>query len=113
MKAKSRRQHDSIVIPEGFFFEPYEPAATPIVSPSTGDTLQYVKMCLSEDANVTFRDSRGNLVTAFPLAKGERSFLVSQIITVSAGTVAIIHDGVRKESDEDFTGPVYDPRIKG
>ena len=94
MKSTNLKRHrDALFIPEGQYFEVYTPAAGKIISPSLDKVLKYAKFCLSEDANVTFKDARGNSVAAFPLAKGEHSFLVTEISVVSAGSVAIIHDG--------------------
>jgi len=88
-----KRNRDALFIPEGQYFELYSPAAGKIISPVLDKALKYAKFCLSEDANVTFKDARGNAVSAFPLSKGEHSFLVTEISVVSAGTIAIIHDG--------------------
>mgnify|MGYP007106206461 CR=1 FL=1 len=103
----SKRKHDGLTIPEGFFFEVYTPAAGPIVSPGLGIALEYAKVQLSADANLTFVNLAGQTVTAFPLAKGSHPFLVREIIAVSTGSVAILHDGVPKTTTKDFTGPIY------
>lgn len=89
------REKDELSIPEGFYFEPYTPTAGRIVSPSMGVPIEFAKMYLSEDADVTFKDYAGNLVTDFPLSKGGHSFLVREIISVSTGTVAIVHNGTK------------------
>ena len=100
-----RRQHDSLVIPEGFFQEPYTPASGRITSPSLNKRLQYCKFALSEDANVTWKDSYGNEITEFPLSKGPQPFIVSEISAVSAGSVIIIHDGLEYITDRSMTAP--------
>lgn len=108
MKARNRkRQHDGLFIPEGYFAELYTPTVGPVVSPSSGDTLEFVKMILSEDANVTFRNCAGVIVSAFPLAKGPVPFLVKEIHTISAGTVLIVHDGVKASTTQEMNTPIY------
>lgn len=108
MKARaSKRQHDKFFIPEGYFAEPYEPVAGPVVSPSSGDELEFVKIILSEDANVTFRNCAGVVVDAFPLAKGAVPFLVKEVHSVSAGDVLIVHDGVRTTTAQELNTPIY------
>lgn len=88
------REHDKLFIPEGFYQEPYTPVAGRILSPSLNKRLQYCKFMLSADATVTWKDYAGNTVTSYPLKAGIQPFLVSEIISVSAGTVLIIHDGI-------------------
>lgn len=89
-----KREHDALFVPEGFFTEPYTPAVGRVTSPSLGKKIQYCKMILSADANVTYRDYAGNLVSAFPFKAGPQPFLVSEISVVSTGSVLIVHDGV-------------------
>ncbi len=95
-----RRSPEGLIIPEGFFFEVYAPKAGRIYSTVLNKFLRYAKICLSADADVTFKDVRGNQVNAFSLSKGEHSFLVTEIIAVSTGTIAIIHDGITAEGFE-------------
>ena len=90
---KIQRDIDQIHVPEGYYFEAYTPATGRISSTSLGKKLQYAKMYLSQDANVTFRDYAGNAVVAFPLKAGAQPFLVTEVSVVSAGSVALIHDG--------------------
>lgn len=94
------REHDKLFIPEGFYQEAYTPAAGRITSTALGGKkLQYCKFMLSADATVTWKDHAGNQVTAFALKAGYQPFLVSEIISVSAGTVLIIHDGIVATTD--------------
>ncbi len=95
-----RRSPEGLIIPEGFYFEVYVPKAGRIYSTVVNKFLKYAKICLSADADVTFKDVRGNQINAFSLSKGEHSFLVTEIITVSAGSVAVIHDGIIAEGYE-------------
>ncbi len=95
-----RRTPEGLIIPEGFFFEVYVPKAGRIYSTVLNKYLKYAKMCLSSDADVTFKDVYGNQTNAFSLSKGEHSFLITEIITVSTGSVAIIHDGISAEGFE-------------
>lgn len=98
---KLNREYDAIQVGEGFFQEPYTPTAGRITSAAHGGKkLQWAKMLLSADANVTWRDYAGNLVTAFALTKGLQDFLVSEIITVSTGSVLIVHNGLLWTADE-------------
>lgn len=87
----------TIYIPEGRYQEPYTPAAGRITSTAlSGVTLKYAKFMVSEDSNVTWKDLNGNTVTAFPCKGGiPYPFLVSVISASSAGTVLIIHDGIK------------------
>lgn len=87
------RQRNALIIPEGFYQEPYTPIVGRIVSPVLNKKLKYAKMILSADADVTFRDAMGNAVSTFALSKGPQPFLVSEISAVSAGSVLIVHDG--------------------
>jgi hypothetical protein len=90
----NQRDQDALKVPEGRYFEPYTPAVGRISSTSLGGKkLQYAKMYLSADANVTFRDEAGNAIVAFPLLKGPQPFLVTEVSVVSAGSVALMHDG--------------------
>lgn len=101
MKSQTpNRQHDSLIVPEGFYVETYTPAAGKIKSPLLNKYLKYAKIILSEDANVTFKSTYGNSISAFPLAKGSHPFLVSEVSVVSAGTVLIIHDGILDDGVE-------------
>lgn len=94
------RDHDEVKIPNGKFFEAYTVTPGRITSPSlkandgTARRLQYARVQLTADANLTFKDWAGNQVTALPLKGGvEYHFLVTEITVVSAGAVYIIHDG--------------------
>lgn len=111
MKSKNpTRDQDQLIIPEGYYVEPYTPATGQIVSSALSKKLKYAKMVLSEDANVTFKSAKGNQVTAFPLSKGPQSFLVSEISVVSAGSVLIVHDGIIDTGDDNsdnFTSSIY------
>ena len=102
MKSKHPvRDHDEVKIPNGLFVEPYSVVAGQVTSPTllmpdgtTKRKLRYVRILLTQAANVTFKDGKGNQVTALPLlASVEYRFLVTEITVVSAGAVYIIHDG--------------------
>lgn len=108
MKARARkRQHDKFFIPEGYFAEPYTPVVGPVVSPSSGDVLEFVKIILSEDATVTFRNCAGVIVSNYPLQKGAVPFLIKEVHSVSAGNVLIVHDGVRTTTAQELNTPIY------
>lgn len=86
----------TIQMPEGWLQEAYTPAATRITSNRIGTAvpLKWAKFMLSADANVTWRDTSGGQVVAFPLKGGvPYPMLVTEISAVSAGTVIIMHDG--------------------
>jgi hypothetical protein len=94
MKANpNSRNPDQLIIPEGFFREPYTPAVGRIKSPSLNKYLQYAKIILSEDANVTYRDYAGNQNTE-AMKAGAQPTVFSEVSVVSAGTVTIVHDGL-------------------
>lgn len=94
MKSKAPvRDHDEVKIPNGRYFEPYTPIAGQIISPVLGKKLAWAKMHLSVASTVTFKDGAGNQVTLFPLQAGKQDFLVTEITAVTAGVVAIVHDG--------------------
>lgn len=99
---RALRQHDSLSIPEGYIIEAYTPTQGPIISPSSDKHIQRVKIHLSEDATVTGRDARGNLVTDIPLSKGPCPYLWSEVHSVSTGSVWIVHDGVPASINEDM-----------
>lgn len=99
-------QHDTNLV-KGIFFEVYTPAAGPIVSPSSGKTLEYAQIYLSQDANVTFINMAGQTVNAFPLFKGRHYFLVKEVSVVSAGTLAIVHDMVEKSTVKEMNTKIY------
>ena len=109
MEANQYRQPDSLKIPEGGFFELYTPVVggVRIISPSLGYPLQFAKIHLTADADVTFKDEFGNLSTAVPLSKGEQSFLVTEIRVVSTGSVYIRHDGKKWETSKTFATNIY------
>ncbi len=92
MNIARSRQKKAILI-EGKFTEPYTPKSGRISSPSMYKELLWAKMCLSADADVTFKDESG-ISKTLSLSKGEHPFFVTEISVVSTGTVSIIHDGV-------------------
>lgn len=93
MNKVPKRAKDAIRIPEGVYFEVYVPKSGTLISPSSNKRIKYAKFYLSADANVSFKDVNGRSVNGFPLSKGRHDFLVTEISSVSAGTVAIVHDG--------------------
>lgn len=107
MKSQSaKRKHDGITV-DGIYFEQYTPATDSFTSPGLGVELEYAHIQLSQDANVTFVNYAGQLVTAFPLSKGRHYFLVKEVRVVSAGVVAIIHDGIQKTTEQEMNTPIY------
>lgn len=99
-------QHDTNLV-KGKYFEIYTPAAGPIVSPGLGKRLEYAQVYLSADADLTFVNMAGQVVTTYPLSKGRHYFLVKSITAVSTGTVAIVHDGVEKSTIKEQNTPIY------
>lgn len=81
--------------PYGKWVELYTPVVGRVSSPSKQNMpLEFARMLLTADANVTFRDYAGILCSAVPLKQGEHFFPVTEISVVSAGSVYIIHDGI-------------------
>lgn len=108
MKRKSlKRQHDSLIIPEGIYAEEYTPVTGKIQSPGLGIYLEYVKFRLSDDADVTFVNLAGQLISAYPCAKGDHPFLVREIRIVSTGRCLILHDGVKKSTEGELNTAIY------
>lgn len=87
------RNPDQLLIPEGIYRELYTPIAGRIKSPSLNKYLQFAKIALSADATVVYKDHAGNQTTE-ALKAGPQSSLFSEVISVSVGTVTIIHDGI-------------------
>lgn len=99
LSKSAKRQHDSIAIPEGLYIEPYTPVAGPIISPSLNQVVAYVKIHATDEGTITGKDSRGNLISDFPIAKGSNVYLFSEIHSAST-VIWIIHDGVKASSEE-------------
>jgi len=83
------------ISPYGKFVEPYTPVVGRVNSPSQKNMpLEFARMLLTADANVTFVDYAGNVCSLVPLKQGEHFFPVTEVRSVSAGSVYLIHDGI-------------------
>lgn len=91
---RTKRQADTLVIPEGFYQELYTPSVGKITSPGLGIVLEYVKIYLTADSTVTWKDMGGNITTLFSLKAGTQPFLIKELHAVTTGSVLIIHDGI-------------------
>lgn len=101
MTAKNPRSQSEVKIPNGSYFEPYTPVAGPIISPALNKKLRYACFYLSADAAVTFKDGKGNAVAAYPFSKGRHDILVTEVTVVSAGILALVHDGQIMTTEEE------------
>ncbi len=87
--------------------KPTPPAAGRITSgilkaaDGTPRKLQYARIMVSANSNVTFKDYGGSISATVPLLAGvEYHFLVTEVTAASAGTVYLIHDGEIDETQD-------------